>query len=154
MKKSDKKNGRYLEFGYFRYYINGKLHRKNGPAVEGVDGDKLWRDKLWFKNGKLHREDGPAMESKKNGYKGWWINDKRHRIDGPAIEYDNGYKEWYLNDKRYTEEEYWNKLSQYYFINLSQNDINILQTLFSFYYLILPEIKINDIIQLKDKFTL
>ena len=27
----------------------------------------------WYINGKLHREDGPAVEYA-NGYKGWWLN--------------------------------------------------------------------------------
>ena len=30
--------------------LNGKLHRKNGPAVEYADGDKFW-----YRNGELHR---------------------------------------------------------------------------------------------------
>jgi hypothetical protein len=33
-------------------------------------------DKCWYLNGKLHREDGPAIEYA-NGYKSWWLNDKR-----------------------------------------------------------------------------
>jgi hypothetical protein len=50
-----------------RYYLNGKLHRINGPAYESIDGTKIW-----YQNG------------------------KRHRIDGPAIEYSDGYKEWWF----------------------------------------------------------
>jgi hypothetical protein len=33
-------------------------------------------DKCWYLNGKLHREDGPAIEYA-NGYKSWWLNDKK-----------------------------------------------------------------------------
>ena len=62
-------------------------------------------DKFWYLNGKLHREDGPAIEYA-NGTKSWFLNGKRHREDGPAIEYDNGYKAWYLNDEEVTEEEH------------------------------------------------
>ena len=62
-------------------------------------------DKSWYLNGKLHREDGPAIESY-NGPKCWYLNDKRHREDGPAIEYANGDKHWYLNGERLTEEEH------------------------------------------------
>ena len=62
-------------------------------------------DKEWWLNGKLHREDGPAYEEA-NGYKSWWLNDKRHREDGPAIEYAEGDKEWHLNGKKVTEEEH------------------------------------------------
>ena len=34
-----------------RWYINGKLHRKDGPAFEGADGDKEW-----YLNGELVTE--------------------------------------------------------------------------------------------------
>ena len=54
---------------------------------------------------KLHRLDGPAVEGA-NGYKAWWVNGKRHRLDGPAVEYANGHKEWYLDGKKITEEEF------------------------------------------------
>jgi hypothetical protein len=62
-------------------------------------------DKSWYLNGKLHREDGPAAEYA-NGSKEWYLNDKLHREDGPAIEYADGYKFWYLNDNPMTEEEH------------------------------------------------
>ena len=32
--------------------------------------------KFWFLNGKLHREDGPAVEYADGG-KSWYLNDKR-----------------------------------------------------------------------------
>jgi hypothetical protein len=57
--------------------------------------------KRWFLNGKLHREDGPAIELA-NGYKAWYLNGKFHREDGPAIEYTNGDKAWWLNGKEIT----------------------------------------------------
>ena len=43
------------KFNTGRYYLNGKFHRENGPAVEREDGTSMW-----YLNGKLHREDGPA----------------------------------------------------------------------------------------------
>jgi hypothetical protein len=58
-------------------------------------------DKAWFLNGKLHREDGPAIEWA-NGHKEWWLNGKLHREDGPARELANGTKEWSLNNERTT----------------------------------------------------
>ena len=61
--------------------------------------------KEWYINGKLHREDGPAVEWN-DGTKSWWLNNKRHREDGPAVEYSDGYKDWYLNGKRLTQEEF------------------------------------------------
>jgi hypothetical protein len=52
--------------------------------------------KYWYLNGVLHREDGPAFEWA-DGSKSWWLNGKRHREDGPAIEFVDGFKEWWLN---------------------------------------------------------
>jgi len=61
--------------------------------------------KYWYLNNKLHREDGPAIEWV-DGSKEWYLNGVRHREDGPACEYADGDKEWYLNGKRLTEEEF------------------------------------------------
>ena len=48
---------------------------------------KVWANgtKFWYLNGKPHREDGPAVEYA-NGDKFWYLNGKRHREDGPAVE--------------------------------------------------------------------
>jgi len=62
-------------------------------------------DKFWYLNGKLHREDGPAVECA-NGDKFWYLNGNLHREDGPAIEYTSGSKFWYLNGEELTEEEW------------------------------------------------
>ena len=67
-----------------------------------VDSDGY---KCWYLNGKLHREDGPAIEYS-NGSKHWYLNGRRHRQDGPAIEYADGSKHWYLNGKELTEEQF------------------------------------------------
>ena len=48
------------------WYLNGKFHREDGPAIEYADGDKRW-----YLNGNLHREDGPAVEDKC-----WYLNGK------------------------------------------------------------------------------
>ena len=61
--------------------------------------------KAWYLNGKRHREDGPAVEYASGG-KAWYLNDKRHRVDGPAYEDANGCKVWYLNGERLTEQEF------------------------------------------------
>ena len=61
--------------------------------------------KEWYLNGKLHREDGPAVEWT-DGTNEWWLNGKRHREDGPAVEYTNGAKEWWLNGGYLTEQEF------------------------------------------------
>ena len=54
--------------GYKAWYLNGVLHREDGPAEEWADGDK-W----WYLNGELHREEGPAIEGA-DGSKEWWLN--------------------------------------------------------------------------------
>jgi hypothetical protein len=60
----------------------------------------------WYLNGKLHREDGPAVEYA-DGSKEWWINGQCHREDGPAVEYADGTtKEWWLSDVRFSEEDF------------------------------------------------
>jgi hypothetical protein len=66
---------------------------KNGLYVD-EDGTKYW-----YLNGKLHKEDGPAVEYV-DGTKHWCLNGKLHREDGPAIEYADGGKAWYLHNKR------------------------------------------------------
>jgi hypothetical protein len=87
--------------GLREWYLDGKLHRVDGPALEWDDGTKEW----WL-NGKLHREDGPAIE-RPNGIKEWWLNGMRHRVDGPAIEWVGGVKEWYLDGFGFSVQEYW-----------------------------------------------
>jgi hypothetical protein len=75
------------------WWLNDRLHRTDGPAIEYANGDKKW----WL-NGKCHREDGPAIEYA-NGDKMWYLNGKVHRTDGPAILWSDGGKSWYLNDQ-------------------------------------------------------
>ncbi len=82
------------------WYLNGKYHREDGPAIEHADGYKEW-----YLNDQRHREDGPAIE-RADGYKEWYLNGKRHCEDGPAIERANGNKEWYLNGKELTEKDH------------------------------------------------
>ena len=69
-----------------------------------VDSDG---DESWYLNGKRHRENGPAIIWY-NGHKEWCIDGKLHREDGPAIECTDGRVYWYLNGKQVTEEEVMN----------------------------------------------
>src|SRR5271165_3436846 len=55
-------------------------------------------DKCWYLNGRLHRTDGPAIEYA-NGAKYWYLNGKFHRTDGPACEYTDGETRYWINDK-------------------------------------------------------
>ena len=61
--------------------------------------------KHWYLNGKKHREDGPAIEWA-DGDKWWCLNDKLHREDGPAAVWADGTEYWYLNGKELTEQEH------------------------------------------------
>ena len=36
------------------WYLNGKCHRENGPAIEGANGDKFW-----YLNGKYYGKKEP-----------------------------------------------------------------------------------------------
>ncbi len=57
------------EEGIIRYYLNGELHRLDGPAEEHPNGDR-W----WYIDGRLHREDGPALEYVQDGYSYWYYD--------------------------------------------------------------------------------
>jgi hypothetical protein len=87
------------------WYINDKLHREDGPAVENANGSKYW-----YLNGDLHRTDGPSVEYA-DGSKEWYLNGKLHRTDGPAVEWSAGSKYWYLNGVELSETD-WRKRVQ------------------------------------------
>ena len=57
--------------------------------------------KKWYLNGELHREDGPAVEWS-DGTKSWYLNGERHREDGPAVERPDGTNLWCINGKEIT----------------------------------------------------
>ena len=72
--------------------------------------------KRWWLNGQLHRTDGPAEEWA-SGNKFWYLNGLSHRTDGPAAEYVSGTKYWYLNGQKLTEAEFnrimlWKKINE------------------------------------------
>jgi len=70
-------------------------------------------NKKWYMNGLLHREDGPAIE-RVNGRKLWCKNGLLHRENGPAIEYENGDKRWYLRglEIKYNKETWDQKVNE------------------------------------------
>ena len=93
------KNGMFVnENGTKEWYLNGLLHREDGPARERADGCKQW----WV-NGKKHREGESAIESA-GGHKSWYKDGKLHREDGPAYEGADGSKGWYINGVQVTEQ--------------------------------------------------
>ena len=73
------------------YWVNGKAHREDGPAFEGIGIDGL---KYWFINDKLHRLDGPAYENPYYEYVQYWIEGKRfstkEEFEAVAYMYKNG----------------------------------------------------------------
>ncbi len=74
-------------------------------------------NKEWYLNSRLHRENGPAVEYI-NGDKYWYLKGKRHRIDGPAIEFVNGNKLWYQNGIKLTHFQIFKViLNNYFFKN-------------------------------------
>ena len=125
------------------WFLNGELHRDDGPAVEYIDGSKRWyqrnllhRDggpaieaisgsKRWYQNDILHRDDGPALTGPPDAsgayHKEWYTNGECHRADGPAVEYIDGSKRWYLYGKRHREDgpasENSNGLGQEWYLN-------------------------------------
>ena len=59
----------------------------------------------WYLNGRLHRENGPAVEYA-NGNKTWYLNGELHREDGPAVDWAGSFKEWWINGQKLTKEEF------------------------------------------------
>lgn len=57
---------------YKHWYVNGKRHRENGPAVEYSDGSEEW----WV-NDQLHREDGPAVTTSMIDQEEYWLNNNQ-----------------------------------------------------------------------------
>ncbi len=88
---SDQPKMKVLPDGTKEWFLNGELHRTDGPAIERADGSKEW-----CLNGELHRTDGPAIEGA-DGSKVWYLRGRLHRTDGPAYEDADGRKEWWLN---------------------------------------------------------
>lgn len=96
------------------WYIDGKKHREDGPALSKWNGDVVTTEE-WYLNGKLHRADGPAI-TKRNAdgsiiSEEWYVNGERHRVGAPAkIVHATPHKAqidiWYLDDKHYRSTTY------------------------------------------------
>ena len=81
-------------------YIELMVLQRNIMLKINKDGNRFW-----FKNGKLHRKNGPAVEYI-DGTKKWYKNGKLHRLDGPAIEWSDGTKLWYIKGTYYAKEKF------------------------------------------------
>ena len=98
-------------------------HYKDGSSV-----------KQWFLNGKMHKEDGPAeigyYPDGTVSYTSWFIDDEAHREDGPAwIEYNKDgsvrYEMWSLDGNSITKETWVEKtlgLRPEELVKISQED--------------------------------
>jgi len=60
---------------------------------------------VWYLNGKLHCSNGPAIIYA-DGSTQYYIDGQLHREDGPAIEWASGIKRWFLQDVEYSEEDF------------------------------------------------
>jgi len=74
------------------WYIDGRKGRVDGPAVIRTNGSEEW----WL-NSVLHREGGLPAIIRSNGTKQWYYNGLLHRTDGPAVIMADGRKEWWVN---------------------------------------------------------
>jgi len=74
----------------------GEAELDEPQPISEVDPDGIER---WYLNGRLHRTDGPAIVDP-DGSQWWYENGKLHRTDGPAIIFPNGSGSWYLNGER------------------------------------------------------
>ena len=88
------------------WWLNGKKHRRGGPAESWTDGTQSW-----YLNGQLHRTDGPAVIWT-DGSQFWFLNGNRHRTDGPAVIWADGTQLWWLDGREMTQEEYARRTSR------------------------------------------
>ena len=65
----------------------------------------------WFLYGKRHRTDGPAIIYS-DGSEEWYLHNMCHREDGPAIKNANGNIAWYLNGRFYEFDKWCAKLNK------------------------------------------
>jgi len=70
-----------------RWYLDGKLHNDEGPAIICYRRDGSVRWKEWFLDGKRHNEEGPTIIC--------------YREDG-CVEWEK----WFLDGVEYSEEEW------------------------------------------------
>jgi len=90
------------------YWLNGNLYKE---LVGYYDNEKMYIER-YFMNGYLHREDGPAViwyyEDGSVKFEKYYQNGELHRLDGPAyIYYYKGFcntnEKYYINDIEYTD---------------------------------------------------
>jgi len=96
------------------YYLDNKLHRKDGPAIIYYDNNGNIRTKTYYLNGVKHRTDGPAIIKYYQNQiceELYYLNNELHRVDGPSVIWYRRVgkisREFYhLNNKQLTKEEF------------------------------------------------
>jgi hypothetical protein len=102
-----------LRFDRQEWWLNGQLHRIDGPAITCQNGSQYW-----CQYNQLHRTNGPASVEPNIQYHtydkklttiAWYFNGKKHRIDGPAYykHFDDDNKlleEWYIDGQLHRED--------------------------------------------------
>lgn len=68
-----------------KWYLNGKIHRDNGPAVIIGNGDFI--KKLWYTNGINYRKDGPSLTEHKNDN---IVTERYHDENGKLHNHEDG----------------------------------------------------------------
>lgn len=96
---------RVLHDGTESWWLDGKRHRENGPAITHANGTQEW----WL-NDERHREGGPAFTGS-HGEQYWFRQGELHREDGPAVIHSNGDQSWYLNNRLHCKEDFDFKIS-------------------------------------------
>ena len=81
--------------GIKRYYLDGFLHREDGPAIIYPNGIMEW-----YNHGSKHRIDGPAIINP-FGPDEWYMNDLRYREDGPTVIHLDNKVEWWLGNTKF-----------------------------------------------------
>jgi hypothetical protein len=127
------------EGAHQEWWLNGRRHRIDGPAIIETDGynhwylhgkryridmpatDKYLIQQMWFRDGALHgqcSETGTAEPAivltgrDGNVEKHWYENGILHRVDGPAIIYGDGNVEYWINGVQHTKHEYESQITQ------------------------------------------
>lgn len=94
-----------VEKGKIGYYVKGKLHNPNGPALIIEEGDR--KEEHFFWGGMRHNPNGPAVIIYKNGEvveKLFYIKGKLHNLNGPA-HITPVFEKWYVNDLLHNEKD-------------------------------------------------
>jgi hypothetical protein len=61
------------------WYLDGKIHREDGPAIITK------KYEIWMFNNVAHRDGNLPSNIYKNGNLEWFVRGQRHRTDGPAV---------------------------------------------------------------------